>query len=392
MNDANIYICDFCSKSFDTKVSLNRHQAHAKSCLLIQGKDNSIECVNCKKILTAEYYKRHKVKCDQDFQELNKYKLYDGLHETNLQLEKQNKKLKAELIDIKKYIDTLKADLLKASDVHLSTEKENEKLRTTVAMLEKQIVVLERQNDKLHTTSTNITLKLAEKVNTVNNTTHNTVVINTNQLTNEVLRQCASTFNIDNARNIGGIAKHLTNSLENHITCTDPSRNIFKYTNENDEEITDHNLEILLPQYLTAVKDRNNFLYKEVFEYFEKNNVPLTTQTDYQVFYNALNSIIEKNGDQTKYTEKYKQKIVRECKRRFLEKNKNKQKTITKELTIEDVMMNVIETGGSVHDFVDRYFCYDMDEDETDEQFMYRRQMEDLFREKKREWKRLNNE
>jgi len=232
-------------------------------------------------------------------------------------------------------------------------------------------------------------MKLAEKVNTVNN--NNTVVINTNQLTNDVLRQCATTFSLDNAYNINGITKHLTNSLEDHIVCTDPSRNIFKYTNEKDEEIVDHNLEILLPQYLTAVKDRNNFLYKEVFEYFEKNNVSLDVKTDYQVFYNALNNIISKNGQQSKYTEKCKREMVNECKRRFLEKNKNKEKALTKELTIEEIMMNIIETGGSVHDFVDRCFRY-IDDEESDEQFFYRREMEDLFREKKREWKKTQNE
>jgi hypothetical protein len=229
-------------------------------------------------------------------------------------------------------------------------------------------------------------MKLAEKVNTVNN---NTVVINTNQLTNDVLRQCATTFSIDNACSINGITKHLTTSLEDHITCTDPSRNIFKYTNEKDEEIVDHNLEILLLQYLTAVKDRNNFLYKEVFDYFEKNKVSLDIKTDYQVFYNALNSIIEKNGQQSKYTEKCKREMVKECKRRFLEKNKNKEKTITKELTTEEIMMNIIETGGTLNDFVNRCIKYNIDE-ETDEEFVYRREMEDLFREKKREWKKNN--
>jgi hypothetical protein len=386
------HICNFCSKSFSSKVHLSRHQTTTKSCLLLQGKEEAkIECVNCKKFLGIESYRLHKIKCDKEIEQITKNKMFDVVQEKNGVLEKQNKKIKSELIDSKKCIDTLKSELTKTKEDLTNSEKENEKLRTSVAILEKQLMILEKQNDKLHTSSTTITMKLAEKVNTVNNTTNNTVVINANQLTNEVLRQCASTFSIDNAKNIGGIAKHLTNSLENHITCTDPSRNIFKYTNENDEEITDHNLEILLPQYLTAVKDRNNFLYKEVFDYFEKNNVPLNTKTDYQVFYSALNSIIEKNGDQNKYTEKCKQKIVRECKRRFLEKNKNKEKVLTKELTVEDVMMNVIETGGSVHDFVDRYFRYEIDDDETDEQFIYRRKMEDLFREKKREWKNNQN-
>ena len=58
--------------------------------------------------------------------------------------------------------------------------------------------------------------------------------------------------------------------------------------------------------------------------------------------------------------------MVRECNRRFLDKNKNKDKNIARKLTVDEVMMNIIE---------------------TDEQFTYRRDMEDLFRNKKREWK-----
>ena len=92
-----------------------------------------------------------------------------------------------------------------------------------------------------------------------------------------------------------------------------------------------------------------------------------------------------KTGQQNKYTEKYKQYIVRECKKRFLEKNKNKDKVITKELSVEDVMMNVIENEGSIYDFIDRY--NNIEDEETGEQFSYRRQIEDLFLQKKREWK-----
>jgi hypothetical protein len=389
METNETHICDFCSKEFSTKMNLKRHQTTAKSCLQVQGKSESVECVNCKKMLAIHSYKQHIAKCNAIFKTaISSYiEELEKLRKQHKKVTDNNDKLKSELSESKKLVDNLKTELVDSKTYCDTLRIENEKLKTSISILEKQ-------NDKLHTSSTNITMKLAEKVNTVNNNTNNTntVIINTNQLTNDVLRQCAATFSIDNAYNIGGITKHLTNSLENHIICTDPSRNIFKYTNENDEEITDQNLEILLPQYLTAVKDRNNFLYKEVFEYFEKNKVALSVQTDYQVLYTALNSIIEKNGQQNKYTEKCKQKIIRECKRRFLEKNKNKETTLTKKLTAEDVMMNVIETGGSVHDFVDRYFRYDIDDDETDEQFTYRRQMEDVFREKKRAWKRENGE
>ena len=91
-----------------------------------------------------------------------------------------------------------------------------------------------------------------------------------------------------------------------------------------DEEIVDTDLENLLPQYLTALKDKNNFLYKEVFDYFKANNVSLNYQTDYNIFYNALNAIIESKGEQNKYSEKMKKYIVRQCKKQFLEKNNRK--------------------------------------------------------------------
>ena len=80
--------------------------------------------------------------------------------------------------------------------------------------------------------------------------------------------------------------------------------------------------------------------------------------------------------------------MVRECKRRFLEKNRNKDKTLTKKLSTEEVMMNVIETGGTVSDFVNILFPDYEQEEETEEEIMKRRQMEDLFIKKKRDWKK----
>ena len=65
-------------------------------------------------------------------------------------------------------------------------------------------------------------------------------------------------------------------------------------------------------------------------------------------------------------------------------------KIIAKELTDEEIMMNVIRNGGTLYDFVYRLFDIDDIDNETDEQFEYRRKMEDLFKQKKREWKESN--
>ncbi len=387
-------ICEYCLKEFSSKVNLLKHQKTVKSCLKLQGKKESeanIECENCKKVLAVRSYKQHKLKCDMLFQEIKKKEEFELREKEDLL--RQNKdllltieKYKSDIKDALKYESELKecsSYLKECGSYIIHLEKEIEKLKSINELLE-------RQNDKLQSMSTNVTMKLAEKCNTVNTINNNkTFVINTNQLTNEVLRQCATTFTLDNAYNIDGITKHLTSSLEDHITCTDPSRNIFKYTNENDEEIIDQDLDILLPQYLTAIKDRNNFLYKEVFDYFKKNNVPINVQTDYTVFYDSLNSIINKKGTQNKYTDKCKRHIIKECKRRFLDKNRNKDKTLTKKLSVDEIMMNIIQTGGSVNDFIKMLFPAFLDEDidETDDEIKHRREMEDMFIKKRREWR-----
>jgi len=359
-----IMICDFCKKDFSSKSALVYHQKTAKYCLEIQGKDliEDFKCSYCmKKFTTSQNLNDHISICKE---------------KQRKELENKDDKINKEHNnEIKKIKEEHEKELCQYDREH---KKEIDLLNQVISKLESKLESYEKR-----------LFEMASRPNTTNTNNNKTFVINNTNLplTNEVLRQCATTFTIDNARNIDGITKHLTSSLEDHITCTDPSRNIFKYINEKDEEIVDQDLENLIPQYLTAIKDRNNFLYKEVVEYFKKNNFSLNEQTDYNTLYRALNNIIEKNGQQNKYTERCKQRMVKECKKQFLEKNKNKEKEITKKLTEEEMMRMIIENGGTMTDFLDKFFPdYDMDE-ETDEQFEYRRRLEDEFRDKKREYK-----
>lgn len=78
--------------------------------------------------------------------------------------------------------------------------------------------------------------------------------------------------------------------------------------------------------------------------------------------------------------------IVRQCKKQFLDKNKHKEKEITKELTDEEIMTCVVRSGGSLQSFLYRLFDMEDLDNEIDEQFVYRRKMEDLFKQKKKEW------
>lgn len=369
----NKLVCDFCKREFVTKGNLLSHQRTAKYCLEIQGKNiEDFKCKYCEKKFTSlynlnEHYNSCKIKTQKLAEEKTKIE-YDSRIKT---LEQRHQK-EIEILNTK--ISDKEKDHKSQIDILNITISERNKI---IEKLEKKMEIYEKRIFDMASRPTN---------NTNNN--NKTVVYNNNiPLTNEVLRQSAKTFSIEYAKNINGITRHLTESLEDHITCTDSSRNIFKYTNEKDEEIVDTDLENLLPQYLTALKDENNFLYKEVFDYFKANNVSLSEQTDYNIFYNALNAIIERKGEQNKYSEKMKKFIVRECKKQFLEKNKHKEKEIAKDLTDEEIMMIIIRNGGTLYDFIDRVFDIDDIDNETDEQFEYRRKMEDLFKQKKKEWR-----
>ena len=137
-------ICNFCSKIFSTKVNLIRHQTTTKSCLLLQGKiDTDIECPNCKKKLVSQYFKQHKIKCDQDYSEINK--IYSELSNKNKFLEEQNKELKL--------------DLDKLKDVN----NELQKLRIELAESKATISILEKHNERLYVSSNNFRVKLEEK-------------------------------------------------------------------------------------------------------------------------------------------------------------------------------------------------------------------------------------
>lgn len=361
-------ICEFCKKELSSKSSLTYHQRTARFCLEIQGKIlEDFKCKYCSKNFTTNQH------------------LNDHFNSCKVKRE-DDKKLAEEKIH-SEYDDRVKKIV---NEYEEKIQKKDLEYKREVEILNNNISKLE---NKLESYEKRLFDMASRPISTNTNSNNKTVVINTSiPLTNEVLRQCVSTFTLENAKNIGGITRHFTESLEDHITCTDSSRNIFKYTNEKDEEIVDTDLENLLPQYLTALKDKNNFLYKEMFDYFKENNVSLSYQTDYNIFYNALNCIIEKKGDQNKYSEKMKKYIVRQCKKQFLDKNKNKTKEITKDLTDEEIMENIIERGGNVYDFIESCKGIDIDniDNETEEQFAYRRKMEDLFIQKKREWKSKN--
>ena len=155
-------ICNFCSKEFSSKTSLINHQKTVKRCLEIQGKEEnetSIECLNCKKILAVRSYKQHKIKCDIIKEESEKTRLYDEIKEKYKIQDKQIKELRT--IN-NKYEEDLKEERMLVNNLRMELVE----YKTTISLLEKL-------NEKLQFISTSVTMKLAEKVNTVNTVNNN---------------------------------------------------------------------------------------------------------------------------------------------------------------------------------------------------------------------------
>ena len=155
-------VCNFCTKEFSCKTSLVRHQKTSKTCLEIQGKEEEkdIKCDNCNKVFSIKYYKQHRIKCDGIF-ELSK-KNQEESHKKNKILDEKNKSLEKqikELLTIKnKYESELKEERMLVNNLRMELVE----YKTTISLLEKQ-------NEKLQSISTSITMKLAEKTTTVNN-------------------------------------------------------------------------------------------------------------------------------------------------------------------------------------------------------------------------------
>ena len=156
-------ICNFCNKEFSNRVNLLQHQKTVKSCLKLQGKqedESSTECINCKKVFSIKYYKNHKIKCDLIVEKTKKDK--DDLEEQNKKLKSINEQYELKLMNFRIYNDKLKSELEESNSY-------NEKIKMELVEYKTMISLLEKHNEKLHSISTSITMKLAEKTTTINN-------------------------------------------------------------------------------------------------------------------------------------------------------------------------------------------------------------------------------
>ena len=194
--------CEFCKKMYTTISSLNHHKKTAKKCLLLRDSGDIVffKCTNC------------------EYKTTTKYNFYN--HENNCKLKLQNCK-----IGYEEQIKNLKNQIEK--DVILLDEKDK-----IIFRLEKDLKECKEQlKDNFN--------MIASKPTVVNKTTHNNLIIidfKDSTIRDKVENNFTLAYLNDGLRGVAKFTKdHIVNSEggKHKYICSDSSRGVFKYMDEN---------------------------------------------------------------------------------------------------------------------------------------------------------------
>lgn len=217
--------CEFCKKVLSSKGNLNYHQKNNKTCLLIQQKinENEIEIA----LVDCEF-------CNQSFSESNLVK----------HLQKCKTRPLIEMIRKDKEIETFRKDKDKEIEmIRKDKDKEIEKLKKINKKMKKKImdftIEIERlkEANSIYSKDHKEIIKIANQPKTNNN---NNIIgnnfFNDSEKIKEIINTRLDRFDIAGGQK--GIAQFAVNNLlknddgiPNYV-CTDPSRHIFKFQNE----------------------------------------------------------------------------------------------------------------------------------------------------------------
>ena len=265
--------CQYCKKVFTTQGNLIKHQKTTKKCLAIQNEINSTEtkivtypCTFCKKQFTSNYHlKKHTTNCIEKFKQ-NIVELNDSLKERDKKHEEKLNEVKEEL-----------------SVANLRIQELEQQLKTIRLEVENEII--KERNDKLETTVGEIAKQPK------NQQINNKIVITTpldlsNQTVCEAIQNGFSQEHLMLGQK--GVAKFAyDNMLKDEegklkYICTDPSRQIFQYKNQEGKiqkdvratKLTQALLEAEIKQKSHKIawnnmKDGNNELFMDYTTYYQ---------------------------------------------------------------------------------------------------------------------------
>ena len=264
--------CQYCKKNFTTQGNLIKHQKTTKYCLQIQNDINSTEteiisypCNYCKKHFTSNYHlNKHNNICIEKFkQHINE--LNNKIIEKDKENEEKIKKMKEELYEAHEHIQELENQL---KTVRLEVENE----------------IIKERNEKLENTVEEIAKQPKNQIN-------NKIMITTPlDLSTQTIQQAIQDGFSQEHLILGqkGVAKFAYDNMlkddkgKLKYICTDPSRQIFQYKNEEGKIQKDVRATKLTQALLEAdikqtshkiawdnMKDGNNDVFMEYNDYYQ---------------------------------------------------------------------------------------------------------------------------
>jgi hypothetical protein len=263
-----IFSCSLCQKIFTSKDTLNKHICLKNEIYLEYNMENEVNFEKQRKIVNLENdLQLEKQRLENDLQ-LEKQRLENDLKlekqrnivnlENELNLEIYIKQISLEIESKNKKIDKYKNEIRVSSERNLELEIELEltKKELEIQIREKEIQRREIEKLDIHVErlENKITDLASQAVNkpTISNTTHNNFNLipldigHRNNIKDNKVNLVENHYNLEYQINgQKGLAKLLSDSGvlkpkgDNIYVCSDSSRGIFKYKNENGIEIRD---------------------------------------------------------------------------------------------------------------------------------------------------------
>ena len=201
-----MFTCDYCNNEYATKSSLNHHKRTAKKCLLLRESTEQVNFLNCKKCGFQTTLKNTLI--------MHKCKLEN----INYVFDKKITELEEENKDLKLKLEKSEEDVIRLATDNINLERK-----------------IESYEEKFYTLASRPTIS-----NTTNNTRVDNLLISVDFKESTIKDNVDSNFTLEHLNDgLRGVAKFTKDYIvkpedgKQKYICSDPSRGIFKYKDEN---------------------------------------------------------------------------------------------------------------------------------------------------------------